>query len=100
MIINSRDRMMVCLLRGSPTSHEVSNVPVDTLLYYDQPEYDEFWQMVTDLDVPVYFHPRTNVEPILSLVYGHGFGLEGPAQEFAATLSTHILGLCTNGIFE
>ncbi|SJK96794.1 related to 5-carboxyvanillate decarboxylase [Armillaria ostoyae] len=72
----------------------------DTLLYYDQPEYDEFWQMVTDLDVPVYFHPRTNVEPILSLVYGHGFGLEGPAQEFAATLSTHILGLCTNGVFD
>ncbi|KAK0227635.1 amidohydrolase 2 [Armillaria fumosa] len=72
----------------------------DTLLYYDQPEYDEFWQMVTDLDVPVYFHPRTNVQLISSLVYSHGFGLRGPAQEFAATLSTHILGLCTNGVFE
>ncbi|EEB93055.1 hypothetical protein MPER_08344 [Moniliophthora perniciosa FA553] len=24
-----------------------------TLLFYDQPEYDVFWEMVTDLDVPV-----------------------------------------------
>ncbi len=99
MIINSLDRMTVCL-RVTPTSHEVSNVSADTLLYYDQPEYDEFWQMVTDLDVPVYFHPRTNVQLLSSLIYSHGFGLKGPAQEFAATLSTHILGLCTNGVFE
>ncbi|KAK0493357.1 amidohydrolase 2 [Armillaria luteobubalina] len=63
----------------------------DTLLYYDQPEYDEFWQMVTDLDVPVYFHPRTNVQLISSLVYSHGFGLKGAAQKFAGnTVDTHI----------
>ncbi|KAK0186120.1 amidohydrolase 2 [Armillaria mellea] len=80
--------------------HQQSGSDNDTLLYYDQPEYDEFWQMVTDLDVPVYFHPRTNVQLISSLVYSHGFGLKGPAQEFAATLSTHILGLCTNGVFD
>lgn len=71
-----------------------------TLLYYDQPEYDVFWQMVVDLNVPVYLHPRSNVEPIATLSYGHAPWLRGPAQEFAATLSTHVLGLCTNGVFE
>ncbi|KAF7759625.1 hypothetical protein Agabi119p4_11320 [Agaricus bisporus var. burnettii] len=71
-----------------------------TLLYYDQPEYDVFWQMVSDLDVPVYFHPRSNIAQIGSLMTGHARWLKGPAQEFAATLSNHILGLCTNGVFD
>ncbi|KAF9007029.1 hypothetical protein BDQ17DRAFT_1351279, partial [Cyathus striatus] len=70
-----------------------------TLLFYDQPEYDVFWQMVSDLNVPIYFHPRSNIAQISSLLYHHATFLLGPAQEFAATLSTHILGLCTNGVF-
>jgi len=65
---------------------------VATLLYYDQPEYDVFWQMVSDLDVPIYFHPRTNIPQIRNLTLGHSQWLVGPAQEFAATLSNHILG--------
>ncbi|KAF8809855.1 amidohydrolase 2 [Phlegmacium glaucopus] len=71
----------------------------NTLLYYDQPEYDVFWQMVSDLDVPVYFHPRTNIPEIITFEYQHARFLLGPAQEFTA-LSTHILGLCTNGVFD
>ncbi|KAJ7583348.1 amidohydrolase 2 [Mycena floridula] len=72
----------------------------ETLLYYDQPEYDVFWEMVTALDVPVYFHPRQNIDLLARLEYQHAPWLEGPAQENSATLSTHILGLCTNGIFD
>ncbi|KAF5332925.1 hypothetical protein D9758_015953 [Tetrapyrgos nigripes] len=72
-----------------------------TLLYYDQPQYDVFWQMVTDLDVPIYFHPRINIDLISNLLYSsHAPWLKGAAQEFSATLSTHILGLCTNGVFD
>ncbi|KAJ3972532.1 amidohydrolase 2 [Lentinula raphanica] len=73
---------------------------LDTLIYYDQPEFDIFWKMVVELDVPIYFHPRTNVEPIANLLYGHAPWLLGAPQEFAATLSGHILGLCTNGVFD
>ncbi|THU76577.1 amidohydrolase 2 [Dendrothele bispora CBS 962.96] len=72
----------------------------DTFIFYDQPDFDVFWQMVTDLDVPVYFHPRVNVPLVGNLLYGHAPWLRGPAQEFAATLSTHVLGLCTNGVFD
>ena len=71
-----------------------------TLLYYDQPEYDIFWQTVTELDVPVYFHPRTGIAQLTALQYQHAIFLNGPQQQFAATLPNHVLGLCTNGVFE
>lgn len=29
----------------------------ETYLFYDQPEYDPFWKVVTELDVPIYIHP-------------------------------------------
>ena len=71
-----------------------------TFIYYDQPQFDVFWQMVVDLNVPVYFHPRVNPDPVSTLLFAHAPFLIGPAQEFAATLSDHLLGLCTNGVFE
>ncbi len=63
-----------------------------TPLYYDQPEYDIFWQTLSDLDVPLYLHPRTDVAPILNFQYSHSPFLIGPAQQYTATLSGHILG--------
>ncbi|KAG6908802.1 hypothetical protein DXG01_003249 [Tephrocybe rancida] len=63
-----------------------------TLLFYDQPEYDAFWKTVTDLDVPVYFHPRSNIAQIESLLYTHAPFLKGPSEEYAVTLANHILG--------
>lgn len=71
-----------------------------TFIYYDQPAFDVFWQTVVELDVPVYFHPRVNPDPITSLLFAHAPWLNGAAQEFAVTLSNHLLGLCTNGVFE
>ncbi|TBU33478.1 amidohydrolase 2 [Dichomitus squalens] len=72
----------------------------ETFIFYDQPEFDVFWQMAVDLDVPVYLHPRTNPDPVETLLYAHAPFLIGAPQEFAVTLSTHILGLCTNGVFD
>ncbi|KAJ4480943.1 amidohydrolase 2 [Lentinula aciculospora] len=80
--------------------YQQSGANNDTLLFYDQPEYDVFWSTVTELDVPVYFHPRINVAPISTLLYTQAPWLRGASQEFAVTLSNHILGLCTNGVFD
>ncbi|KDR73917.1 hypothetical protein GALMADRAFT_157754 [Galerina marginata CBS 339.88] len=71
-----------------------------TLLFYDQPEYDVFWQAVSDLDVPVYFHPRNDIPAVIDLIYAHAPFTQGAPQEYAAVLSTHILGMCTNGVFD
>ena len=71
-----------------------------TLLFYDQPEYDVFWRKVEELDVPIYLHPRVAVPPLVALQYQHAIWLNGAAQEFTVALSTHVLGIAVNGIFE
>ncbi|KAL0579218.1 hypothetical protein V5O48_002780 [Marasmius crinis-equi] len=87
-------------LGGLVNDYQQSGADNNTLLFFDQPEYDTFWETVTQLDVPVYFHPRSNVATIEKMLYAHATWLIGAAQEFAVTLSTHILGLCTNGVFD
>ncbi|KAG6830138.1 hypothetical protein H0H92_002002 [Tricholoma furcatifolium] len=86
-----------CLKRGALAGamlndYQQSGADNATLLYYDQPEYDVFWQTVTDLDVPIYFHPRSNIAQIQSLLFAHAPFLEGPSEEYAVTLANHILG--------
>ncbi|KAJ3507248.1 hypothetical protein NLJ89_g6412 [Agrocybe chaxingu] len=73
---------------------------IKIFLYYDQVEYDVFWQMVSDLDVPVYLHTRLDAQPILDLLYAHAPLLRGAPQGFSAGASAHIFGLCVNGIFN
>lgn len=87
-------------LRNFTVSSIESMLLVVTFIYYDQPEFDVFWQTVVDLDVPVYFHPRTNVPPVSTLLFAHAPFITAAVQEFAVTLSNHLLGLCTNGVFE
>ncbi|KAF5375394.1 hypothetical protein D9615_007949 [Tricholomella constricta] len=88
------------LLGALLNDYQQSGLDNTTLLYYDQPEYDVFWQAVTDLDVPVYFHPRVNIAQIRTLMYNHAPFIRGPSEEYAVTLANHILGLCTNGVFD
>ena len=71
-----------------------------TLLYYDQPAYDPFWEMVQTLKVPVYLHPRTPISEIIGLEYAGRLPLIAAAWQFANSLSQHALGLCVNGVFE
>ena len=92
------------MVRGDGHKKRLANssasISLVSFIYYDQPEFDVFWQMVVDLDVPVYFHPRDNPPPVSTLLFDHAPFLSGAVQEFAVTLSNHILGLCTNGVFE
>ncbi|KAH8886624.1 2,3-dihydroxybenzoic acid decarboxylase [Thozetella sp. PMI_491] len=72
----------------------------NTLHYYDTPDYDPFWSTVVELDVPVYLHPRAPTDLIKKLDFAHATWVLGAPHQFAVELSTHIVGLCTNGVFD
>jgi 2,3-dihydroxybenzoate decarboxylase len=99
---------MVSTSRPSTTSNEIESLSLkdidfrykETLLYYDQPEYDVFWAMAQELNVPIYLHPRGPTPAINKLDFAHSPWLLGAPHQFAVELSNHIVGLCANGIFE
>ncbi|KAL0059805.1 hypothetical protein AAF712_013446 [Marasmius tenuissimus] len=64
--------------------------PQNDTLFYDQPEYDVFWETATELDVPVYLHPRLNTPAIARALCSGNPWLRNANQEFATTLSNHV----------
>lgn len=72
----------------------------ETYLYYDQPAYDEFWKVLTELDVPLYIHPAAPSDVILDKLYAQRQNLIGPPLSFANGVSLHTLGLISNGVFD
>ena len=69
----------------------------ESCLYYDLPQYWDFWGVVAALDVPFYLHPR---EPSERKAYdGHPW-LIGPAYGFAAETGLHALRLMGSGLFD
>jgi 2,3-dihydroxybenzoate decarboxylase len=72
----------------------------DTFKLYDQPEYDAFWSVVQELDVPIYIHPRMPDATIEKLLYADRKGVIGSPWSFATGVSLHTLGLCCNGVFD
>ena len=69
----------------------------DGFLYYDLPQYLDFWSAVEALDVPFYLHPR---EPSERRAYeGHPW-LIGPVYGFAAETGLHALRLIGSGLFD
>jgi 2,3-dihydroxybenzoate decarboxylase len=71
-----------------------------TLLLYDGPEYDVFWSALEELDVPLYIHPSAPEAQIKDLLFKDHPYLVGPPQSFAIDVSTHVLCLITNGVFD
>ncbi|KAN0098398.1 2,3-dihydroxybenzoic acid decarboxylase dhbD [Hyaloscypha variabilis] len=68
--------------------------------YLPDPQYDAFWSVIEELDVPVYFHPRSAIAQVIALDYFHSTWIEGAPHQFAVMLSNHIVGLCANGVFD
>ena len=67
--------------------------------YYDAPQYEEFWQELARLDVPLYLHPR-NPLPGYERAYEGRPELIGPTWSFAVETATHALRLLTSGLFD
>jgi gamma-resorcylate decarboxylase len=68
-------------------------------IYYDGPEYLNFWRTVADLEVPLYLHPRNPVPSHLGPFKGRP-ELLGPTWAFAVETGTHALRLVTSGLFD
>ena len=68
-------------------------------LYYDMPEFDEFWSVVSDLDVPFYLHPRMGLLEQSRNLDGHPW-LRSSPWGFSVETSIHALRLCGSGLFE
>jgi 2,3-dihydroxybenzoate decarboxylase len=79
--------------------HAVGVNGEDKLLLYDAPEYDVFWSALEELDVPLYIHPSKPEGKIYDLLYKDRPYLQGPPSSFAIDVSTHVLGLITNGSY-
>ncbi len=71
----------------------------DSAYYYDQPEYRDFWQVVSDLDMPFYLHPRMQIAPNSAMYDDHPW-LRSSPWGFAVETSIHALRLCGSGLFD
>ncbi|MDH3533046.1 MAG: amidohydrolase family protein, partial [Gammaproteobacteria bacterium] len=71
----------------------------DSSIYYDIPEYRDFWQVVSDLDVPFYLHPRMQIAEQSRCYEDHPW-LRSSPWGFAVETSIHALRLCGSGLFD
>jgi 2,3-dihydroxybenzoate decarboxylase len=71
----------------------------DTAVYYDLPQYRPFWQVVENLDVPFYLHPRNPLPRDAKIYEGHPW-LMGPTWAFGQETAVHALRLMGSGLFD
>ena len=82
------------LVNGFSQKHEP-----DSAIYYDIPEYRDFWATVSDLDVPFYLHPRMQIPAQARNYADHPWLMSSP-WGFAAETAVHALRLCGSGVFD
>lgn len=68
-------------------------------IYYDAPEYLDFWKAAEALDVPVYLHPRT-VPDDRETTYKPYPELKGSAWGFHVETCEHVLRLIISGMLD
>ncbi len=71
----------------------------DSAVYYDVPEFREFWETVSSLDVPFYLHPRMGLPSQSANLMDHPW-LRSSPWGFSVETSIHALRLCGSGLFE
>jgi 2,3-dihydroxybenzoate decarboxylase len=67
-------------------------------IYYDGAAYDEFWERIQHLDVPLYLHP-IDPSPIPRAYDGHP-ALTGAVWGWGVETATHALRLLFGGVFD
>jgi len=72
------------------------NGPQGKHMYYDHPAYDVLWETLVELDRPIYLHPRIHRGEF----YKKRPWLAASAHGFKTQLASHILAMCTGGVFD
>jgi predicted TIM-barrel fold metal-dependent hydrolase len=70
----------------------------DSAVFYDLPQYRDFWATVQQLDVPLYLHPRS-ASPHQPAYEGHPW-MTGSVWGFTAEGAIHALRLMGSGLFD
>ena len=71
----------------------------ETIVYYDDPRFSDFWATVKALGKPFYLHPRDPLPANARAFQGFPW-LGAPTWAFAMETSTHALRLLTSGLFD
>lgn len=72
----------------------------NTMLYYDDPVYDAFWQTAEELNAPVYVHPRSATAEITEKMWKGREHLAFSALGYANRVNMHLLGIITSGVLD
>ncbi|MBH2778017.1 amidohydrolase [Serratia marcescens] len=67
--------------------------------YLDDPAVEVFWQKVSELNVPVYLHPREPLPAACGIYRGYE-SLVGSAWGFATETAVHAIRLMMSGLFD
>ncbi|KAH8671898.1 hypothetical protein BGZ60DRAFT_527340 [Tricladium varicosporioides] len=72
--------------------------------YYDEEKFAPFWEMVQELDVPIYFHPRFPIDSELEKGGGGKYSerrhMLGAGVSFHLDLSFHVYAVCSSGFLD
>lgn len=71
----------------------------ENVVYYDAPQYADFWAESERLDAPFYLHPRNPIPSWSQIYQGHPW-LMGPTWAFAQETAVHALRLMASGLFD
>ena len=71
----------------------------NTAQYLDEPQVLPFWRKVSELNVPVYLHPRIPL-PNQQRIYQGYPGILGSAWGFGLETATHAVRLMLSGLFD
>ena len=72
---------------------------LNTIQYYDLPQYWPFWEACERLGVPFYLHPRNPLPAHAQIYEGHPW-LLGPTWAFGQETAVHALRLIGSGLFD
>jgi predicted TIM-barrel fold metal-dependent hydrolase len=70
--------------KGALVNGFSQTVTPNNCVYYDAPQFADFWQCVETLDVPFYLHPRNPIGAWAQIYDGHPW-LLGPTWAFGST---------------